>query len=104
MAAPFLQDHAMSNLQNAARMGPAQNVTSVSGTSTSSTAFGTQTRYIRVQATTTTVNFRVGPGTLTAVTTDTLLNSTYPEYFLVNPGETIACIGAGTVNVTECLT
>jgi hypothetical protein len=95
----------MSNLQNAARIGPSQGLTSTSTASISSTAFGSQTRYIRVQVSAgASINLRIGTGTLTAVTTDTLLNSNYPEYFLVNPGETVACIGAGTVNVTECLT
>ena len=93
----------MSNLQNAAQIGAAQSIVSTSTASSSSTAFGTQTRYIRVQVSANaSINLRIGQSPQTAVTTDTLLNSNYPEYFLVNPGQVIACIGTGTVSVTEC--
>jgi hypothetical protein len=94
----------MSNLQNAAALGATQAFASVTASSTTcSTPFGTQTRYIRVQVTAgANINLRIGNTPLTAVTTDTLMNGNYPEYFLVVPGQSLAAIGTGTVSITEC--
>jgi len=93
----------MSQIQNAAALGITQAFTSVSGSSTTSTAFGGQTRYIRVQVTAgSSINLRIGNAPLTALTTDTLMNGNYPEYFLCVPGQSLAAIGTGTVQITEC--
>jgi hypothetical protein len=98
----------MSNLQNAARIRQdiASYIVAAATTSTTSASpFGQGTYYIRVQvASGGSANVRIGKAPLVASTTDTLLNSNYPEYFLVNPGESIAAIAtsATTINVSEC--
>jgi hypothetical protein len=100
----------MSNLQNAARIRqdvPAYTIAAATTSTTSASPFAQGTFYIRVQvASGGSANVRIGKAPLTAVTTDTLLNSNYPEYFLVNAGESIAAIGATatTINVSECAT
>jgi hypothetical protein len=81
------------------RLIAAQNLSSTTSSSATA-AFGAQTTRIRVVAAAA-VNVRVGDGTPTAVATDTLLVANYPEYFTVTPGQRLAALGAGTVNVTE---
>lgn len=84
------------------RLGTGQNVTT-SGTSAASTAFGAQTYEIRV-AVTEAAYVRVGDGTPTAVTGDTLMAAGSVEYFRVSPGQKIAAIQVSTggiMNVTE---
>ena len=88
-------------IPRAVRLGVGQNLASTT-TSSASSAFGATTYMIRVTATAA-VNVRIDSGTPTAVTTDTLINANQaPEYFIVSPGQKLAAIGTGTVNVTEC--
>jgi hypothetical protein len=84
------------------QLGVAQDIAGTT-TTAASTAFGSQTRAVRV-STTAAVRYRVGDGTPTAVTTDTLLPATWVDIVRVVPGQKLACItssGAATVNVTE---
>ena len=49
------------------------------------------------------VNIKIGNGLASAAATDTLITANAPpEYFIVSPGQNLAVIGAGTVNITEC--
>ena len=96
--------------QNSSRLGAAQDVP-LSGSTNASTAFGAQTYQIRVCAlnptgTVTSIRIRIGDGTPTAVTTDTVIPLNWPEYFTVTPGQKIAGILTGTaptvtLSVTE---
>jgi hypothetical protein len=94
----------MSMLQNAARLmeGGAQTIVSTASSSQSS-AFSPGVVYIRVQVSAP-IQVRIGTPPQTAVTTDTLLNVNYPEYFLVTQGQVLACIGAGNVSISQCTT
>jgi hypothetical protein len=84
-----------------ARLGTAQNITATASTSVSTSAFGAQTYQIRVAATAA-VNIRIGDGSPTATTTDSLLPANWIEYITVNPGQRLAATGAAsTINVTE---
>lgn len=94
-------------MQRSSRLGAAQNV-AISTTSAASTAFGAQTYQIRVACQLTAgtdVHIRVGDGTPTAVTTDSLLPVNWVEYLTCTPGQKIAVIGGalavGTLSVTE---
>jgi hypothetical protein len=82
-----------------ARLGAAQNI-APSGSSVASTAFGAQTHQIRICASAA-VQYRVGDGTPTAETTDTLLPANWVEYVTVTPGQRLAAIGTATVSITE---
>ena len=95
------------NNQPSSRIGPSQAVTISTG-SAASTAFGTQTYQIRIACQLTagsSVFYRVGDGTPTAVTTDALLPVNTIEYVTVTPGQKIAVIGcaaaAGSLSVSE---
>ncbi len=91
--------------------GTVQNVSynAAGGASTQSTAFGAQTRYIRVAvqgAITATGGVRISVGdNPTASATTTLLPVNWVEYIATGPGQKIAVLGndtvTGTVNVTE---
>ena len=85
-----------------ARLGAAQSF--ATGTaSTASTAFGAQTYQIRICADVAT-RIRVGDGTPTAVTVDTLLPANWVEYLTVTPGQKLAAVlssGTGNMSVTE---
>lgn len=87
---------------DSARLGTQNNVVIATSTvSVASSAFGTQTYQIRVAATTA-VYIKIGDGTPTATTSDTLIPTNWAEYFIVTPGQKIAAIGAvTTVSVTE---
>jgi hypothetical protein len=83
------------------RLGAAQNV-SLTTSSAASTAFGAQTYQVLLVATAAS-NIRIGDGTPTAVTTDTLLPANFPMVFTVTPGQKVAGVTASTatLNVTE---
>jgi hypothetical protein len=86
-------------MQNSSRLGTAQEV-ALSDTSAASAAFGSETWQIRVAVadvtgTPTSVRFRIGDGTPTAVAADPVLPTECPEYFTVTPGQRIAAILVG---------
>jgi hypothetical protein len=83
------------------RLGVAQNV-ALTTTSAASTAFGVQTYRVLLVATAAS-NIRVGDGTPTAVTTDTLLPASFPMAFICTPGQKVAGVTASTatLSVTE---
>ena len=97
---------------DAYRILAAQNVAyaAAGGASAQSTAFASQTRYIRVvavgvvSASIDGVRIAVGENP-TATATSALLPVQWPEYFKCSPGQKIAVLGnntgTGTVNVTE---
>lgn len=93
----------MSNVRGIAafRQGAAQNV-SLTTTSAASTAFGAQTYAVMLVASAA-CEVRVGDGTPTAVTTDTLLPANFPVIFICTPGQKVAGITASTatLSVTE---
>jgi hypothetical protein len=85
------------------RLNTAQLLTTTT-TSAACTAFSSQTYKIRVFTTSTSTFIRISDGTPTAVATDTLLPSNFPEYFTCTPGQKVAAInstGASTLSVTE---
>ena len=86
-------------MQNSSRLGAAQEVT-LSNTTAASAVFGAQTYQIRVAVTDitgtpTSVRFRTGDGTPTALATDSVLPTNWTEYFTVSPGQKIAAILVG---------
>src|SRR5512146_939739 len=86
----------------ASRLGAAQNI-STSTTSAPSSAVGTQTYEVLLVADVAT-RVRIGDGTPTAVTTDTLLPANWPMIFVCTPGQKVAAIlgtGTGNLSVTE---
>jgi hypothetical protein len=94
------------------RQGASQNVAynAAGGASAASTAFGSQTRAIRVcvpgvVAAGSGVRVIVGGGTPTATATSTLLPTNWVEYYIVTPGQKIAVLGndtvTGNLSVTE---
>jgi hypothetical protein len=92
---------------SSSRLGAAQAV-AISTASAASTAFGSQTYQVLVACQLTAgtdVHIRIGDGTPTAVTTDTLLPVNFPMIFTCTPGQKIAVIGgtsaAGSLSVTE---
>jgi hypothetical protein len=95
------------------RQGASQNVAynAAGGASAASTAFGTQTKAIRIAVTgaiTATGGVRiVGDGTPTASATSTLLPVNWVEFITVTPGQKIAVLGndtvTGNLSVTELL-
>lgn len=87
--------------QPSSRQGASQNV-SVTTTSAASTAFGSETFQVLLVATAA-CNVRVGDGTPTAVSTDTLLPANVPWVFTCTPGQKVAAITASTatLSVTE---
>ena len=84
------------------RPSAAQNV-ATSTTSAASTAFGSQTYQVRLCSTVAT-SVRIGDGTPTAITTDTLLPANVPTHFTCSPGQKVAAIltaGTGSLSITE---
>ncbi|MET4721677.1 hypothetical protein ABIF63_005783 [Bradyrhizobium japonicum] len=83
------------------RLGAAQNV-ALTTTSAASTAFSSQTYRVLLVATAA-CNIRIGDGTPTAVTTDTLLPANFPMPFTCTPGQKVAGVTASTatLSVTE---
>ena len=81
------------------------------GASAASTAFGAQTRWIRVcavgvvGATNDGVRIVVGDATPTASATSVLLPLNWVEYVACNPGQKVACLSnnntTGSLSVTE---
>ena len=73
-----------------------------SAVSASYTVVGVSCFALRVVASTDT-RVRVGAGTVTAITTDTLLPAGVPEYVAASAGQKIAAVSAsaGTLNITE---
>lgn len=86
---------------NASRLGAAQNV-SLTTASAASTAFGGQTYQVLLVASAA-CQIRIGDGTPTAVTTDTLLPANFPMIFICTPGQKVAGVTASTatLSVTE---
>lgn len=86
----------------ASRLGAAQNITT-STTSAASTAFGAETYQVLLVADVASY-VRIGDGTPTAVTTDTLLPAHWPVVFTCTPGQKVAVLavtGTGNLSVTE---
>jgi hypothetical protein len=101
-------------IHDAYRPGLSQNVSyaAAGGASAQSTAFGSQTRFIRVVAvgvvSATIDGVRIAIDTNpTATATSALIEMNYPEVFKVSPGQKIAVLGnntgTGSVNITELL-
>jgi hypothetical protein len=97
---------------DAYRISATQNVSyaAAGGASAQSTAFGSQTRFIRVCAvgvvSSTIDGVRIAVDTNpTATATSALIAVNYPEIFKVGPGQKVAVLGnntgTGVVNVTE---
>jgi len=82
----------------ALRPGTTQKL-SPSGSSVASSAFGSQTEYVRVAADAD-VHIVFG-GSPTATANDIFVPVDQPEIFKVSPGEKIAVIGTANVSVTE---
>lgn len=85
----------------AVQLGATQVIASAATSITSASAFGAGVKLVRV-ATTAAVNIRIGTAPITAVTTDTLLPANTVGFFIVQGGQSIASIGSGTVQITEC--
>lgn len=89
--------------QSSSRFGIQNNV-AIATTSTSavSSAFGAQTRQIRVAAVAA-CYMKIGPGVTTATSSDALVSPNWPEYITVNPNDKIAVFSPTiqTVSVTE---
>ena len=102
----------MSNFHDVFRQSTSQNVNYAvaGGASAQSSAFGGQTRYIRVSsvgvvgASVDGIRVAVGDNP-TASSTSTLIPLNWIEYFKVSPGQKIAVLGnnasTGTISVTE---
>lgn len=81
------------------------------GASAASSAFGSQTYFVRVlsvgvvSATIDGVRVQFGDGTPTATSSSMLVAVNFPETFAVSPGQKVAVLGnntgTGTVNITE---
>jgi hypothetical protein len=94
--------------QQSSRLGGAQQVT-LSAVSAASAAFGPETYQIRVcladvAGSPTSIRFRIGDGTPTAVSTDPALPSNAVEYFTVTPGQKIAAVLVGGTSPSAQLT
>jgi hypothetical protein len=87
---------------HSSRLGTAQNV-STSTTTAASSALGTETYQVLLVADVAT-RIRIGDGTPSAVTTDTLLPANVPMFFICTPGQKVAAIlgtGTGNLSITE---
>lgn len=80
------------------RLSTVQNM-AVTGASSASAAFGTETWRILVSASAA-CNISIGKSP-TASTSTTALPANFPLVFDVHPGEQIAAVGSGTLSVTE---
>lgn len=72
---------------------------SMSGVSAASTAFGANTTVVRLVCDEA-INYVLGAAPV-ATATDTYLPGNVVEYIRVEPGEKVAGIGTGTLNITE---
>lgn len=76
----------------------------LSGTSQASSAFGAQTRQVRVATADQPAYVVIGDGTPTATSSGALIPAGWVDYFTVTPGQKIAVLQAGTagaLSVTE---
>jgi hypothetical protein len=94
-------------MQSSSRLGATQEV-ALSGTSAASAVFGPETYQIRlsvadITSSPTSVRFRIGDGTPTAVATDPALFTNAAEYFTVTPGQKVAAILVGGTSPTAKL-
>ena len=89
--------------QPSSRQGASQNV-ALTSSSAASTAFGSQTYQVMLVATAAS-NVRIGDGTPTATTSDTLLPANFPLVFTCTPGQKVAGVTASsaTLSVTELI-
>jgi hypothetical protein len=81
------------------RPGVTQKISPAGSSVATSTAFGSQTEYVRVAADAD-VHIVFG-GSPTATANDIFLPLDKPEIFKVSPGEKMAAIGTANVSVTE---
>ena len=79
-----------------------QGITST-GTSSQSSAFGSQTEYVRIAATADVyILFGANPTAVSTAGSSTIfIPADQPEIFKVSPGEKMAAIGTANVSVTE---
>lgn len=68
----------------------------LSGTSQASSAFGAQTRQIRVATGGQPAYVKIDDGTPTATSSDVLMPANWVDYFTVTPGQKVAVLQAGT--------
>ena len=89
--------------QPSSHQGASQNV-ALTSSSAASTAFGSQTYQVMLVATAAS-NVRIGDGTPTATTSDTLLPANFPLVFTCTPGQKVAGVTASsaTLSVTELI-
>jgi hypothetical protein len=90
-------------MQTSSRLGTAT-VFTLSGSSQATAAFGAETFQIRVATGGQPAFVKVGDGTPTATTSDTLMPANWVDYLTVTPGQKIAVLQAGTagtLSVTE---
>lgn len=84
-------------MQTSLRNGATQAVAYTATAAASATAFGAQTRVIRISANS--ACHYVISGSPTAVVTDAFLPANWVEYVTVNPGEKISAIKAATAGL-----
>ena len=77
------------------RQGVTQTIAYTGGSVSATSAFGTQTRQVRLVADSA-CNFAIGDGTQTATTANPYLPANWYEYVTVSPGQKIAAIRAST--------
>lgn len=79
-----------------------QGITST-GTSSQSSAFGSQTEYVRIASTADVyILFGTNPTAVSTAGSSTIfIPADQPEIFKVSPGEKMAAIGTANVSVTE---
>ena len=90
-------------MQTSSRLGTTT-VFTLSGSSQATAAFGAETFQIRVATGGQPAFVKVGDGTPTATTSDTLMPANWVDYLTVTPGQKIAVLQAGTagtLSVTE---
>ena len=74
-----------------------------SGTSAQSTAFDTQTRYVRIASTADIyILFGANPTAVATANSSTIfIPADQPEIFKVSPGEKVAFIGTAEISITQ---
>ncbi len=76
----------------------------LSSSSQTSSAFGSQTYQIRIATSGQPAYFKIGDATPTATTSDALMPANWVDYLTVSPGQKIAVLQAGTagsISVSE---
>lgn len=89
--------------QHSSRLSTNSNIT-MSGSSQATSAFGAQTRMVRVATGAQPAYINIGDGTPTAANTDPLMPANTIDYFTVTPGQKAAVLQAGTagtISITE---